>query len=174
MKTIASILLMVPLLGLTTSDAGQRPNPEDFISKTSELKRTVFSASLPKALFNDPYVEIAVKVHNNSKEDMGYKRYGKYVDYELKLVNSKGIAARYTNYGEIAYSPTRGSGSGLAGAKLPPGKHFDMKLNLSMIFDLTMTDEYTLSVRRRVRMSDKTFELAVEGITFTVIPDTSW
>jgi hypothetical protein len=168
LQHLTLVLLLFPVI----ASAGAQPGNTGVSTKTVEIKGVSLTASVPQASVAGSTIELKIKVQNNSRETVGYRWYGKYVDYELKVVNSKGKAARLTEYGEIAYGPTRGSGSGLAGLQLDPEKHFEVKLHLTAVFDLTMPGDYTLSVRRKIRLSDTLLDLKIENLKFSVLHDT--
>lgn len=169
--------VLLPLCCWTSSPyiaiAGEKPPTVKTIEKKVTEMDVSMVAMVPAESIAGSEVNLKITVENQSKEDVIYYTQTKYWDYDLSLLNSKGEAVPLTRFGKMAYSNSRGDGSG-AFLSLPAGKDMRVTLNLARVFDLTQEGEYSLSISRKLSghlKTHKTFNLKIEKMTFTIVAE---
>ena len=144
--------------------AQEKPAKMKFAQKTVTQNGIEMFACLSAENTAGSAVNLNLAVENKSKEKAEFFSRGKYWDYDLKVLDSKGRPVPLTLFGKVAYGDARTiGGSGLEEA-LAPGKQMKETLNIARVFDLSQEGEYTLTVRMRIGKSD----LKIENMTFKV------
>jgi hypothetical protein len=159
-KFAAGICCLVAAASLAmtaTEKDGKKPVAE----KRVENMDVLMSASVPELSVAGSTINVKIKIENKSKEDIEFRAMGKYWDYNLKLLDSKGRLVALTKFGKIAYGGSRDVGSGQMGT-LGTGKQMEVTLNLSRIFDLSVGGEYKLNLSRNLNA----IILKIDGLRF--------
>lgn len=138
-------------------------------------KGILFSVSAPKEFkAGSPFV-LSLKLTNNRVDNITIPTIrslydNKLFDYQLEVKDSKGNLVPSTTFANrwVAKRYLRK----WSGTSLRPGETSETQLNLSLLFDLTGPDEYTLTVSQNVRVgeipAEKTITLKIESIRFQI------
>ena len=164
-RTAVIVLSIAGLVSLTAA-AGEKVNKTKTVEKNAALKNVVILASMQYESIVGSAVPLKIKVQNESKKNLNSWEKGKYWDYDLKLLDSKGRPVPLTQFGKVVYGGARNFGSGQE-KRFAAGKQVEETLNLIRVFDLSMEGEYTLSINRTFGEID----LKIEGMRFKLVEE---
>jgi hypothetical protein len=146
---------------------------EKNITKTSRIRDVRFSVALPAKTVAGNSLNLVLTVTNEGKEEVGFL-IGHYRDLNLKVLDAKGTAVGLTRYGQWAIGKEgESTPNGRRVTKLvPPGKSYSETVNLARLFDLSISGDYTLSLKRIVIEYSKSrpeIALGIKDVSFKVV-----
>lgn len=142
---------------------------EDLV-QTAEQSNVVLSAALTKDCIAGEPVNLVLLLKNKGKEDVFYADSSEYRDYRIEVYDAKKEKVPMTRFGTRFIGASPGERWRCIYKKLAPGEQIRSVVNLARLFDLTIADEYTISITRIVNENqpDKEIKLEVRGVPFTI------
>src|SRR5687767_5127724 len=93
------VIYCVFLVSFFFGTAGEKTNKMKTIQKNANEKGLVMTASLSEEAVAGCAIPLAIRLENQSKEEFIFTARGKYQDYDLKVLDSKGQPIPYTSFG---------------------------------------------------------------------------
>lgn len=143
--------------------AGKKGDAIKTIEAESIQKDVALSASIPDKQVAGTPVHLKVTVQNRSTSDVQFRARMMYFEYELHLLDAKGVSVPLTRFGQNIENARKLGGSSVT-VTLAPGKSMEATLNVARVFDLTTAGEYTLRIGRDL----DGINLKIEGMKFQV------
>jgi hypothetical protein len=127
-------------------------------------------AILPEESVAGSTINLKIKTKNVGNEDLRGFTQGKYWDFDLGLIDSKGQAVPFTRFGKHAFGFLKPNGPGVS-YKFAKGDEVNVTLNIARVFDLSQPGEYSLTIGRgysKYGKTDKGIAVKIEKMTFKV------
>ncbi len=149
--------------------AGSHPDREYVEKKTDKDGYELLVRVPRKSLAGHP-VEAELTLANRGQEHrlIAYQRH-LYRDFQVEMSDKQGKPVPLTRLGTLRIGPKLTEES-YEPEKLPPGKAHRLKLNLALLFDLTVPGTYQLKVGKAYDfLKDKQTWMEVEGVEFEIL-----
>ena len=138
--------------------------------KIVEKQGVSLRVSLPEKCVAGNAILCEVSLVNTGKEEVEYEHISDYKDFALEVRDASGAVMPLTRFGKAVLWDNEGERKKSNRRKLLTGKKLVRQYNLSRLFDVTMTGDYTITVTRehRVGQGIQASVLKIDRMQFSV------
>jgi hypothetical protein len=166
LKFFAVSLLFATCVSELPAQLNSKPTDEDSITLSTKEDAVSLSITIPKKCVAGTSFALTCILDNQGKNAIRYFISGRHDVFEIQIVDSHGKDVPVTRFGALNRPEPLGV---QITQEILPGKKVIIPVPLARLYDLTVADTYTMTIRRRVtQTAGKPISLVIGKIKLKV------
>lgn len=171
-KCFQKVVLLLSLLSVSLCYADDNERERAMTDgKTVTVGQVSLRVSIAGRCVAGEIISCEISMTNAGKKELSYGHVSDYNDFVVEIKDTSGATIPLTRFGKATLAGDSGERKKLSTKRLLPGETLMRRYNLSRLFDLSVSGDYTITVSREINENQGSdhIVLKVESMSFKVL-----